>query len=84
MTITEPVEPTIASAFGRSASHVKRRARQEWRLIPIGLKGRVARVLVVYLRKPSRIRAEPFNLGARYLCSQQDQKRISGDLKVIA
>ena len=48
-TITEPVEPTLASVFGRSSFHMKRRARQEWRLIPIGLRGRVLKVLVVYL-----------------------------------
>lgn len=47
--ITEPVEPTIESVFGLRSFHVKHRARHEWRLIPIGLRGKVLRVLVVYL-----------------------------------
>lgn len=51
-TITEPVEPTIESVFGQlGAFHVKRRRREEWRLIPIGLRGKMLRVLVVYLNR---------------------------------
>jgi hypothetical protein len=33
---------------------VKQRYREEWRLIPIGLRGKVLRVLVVYLRTKTR------------------------------
>lgn len=48
-TIAEPVEPTIESVFGPSF-HVKhRRARQEWRLIPVGFRGAFRRVLVVWI-----------------------------------
>lgn len=51
-TIAEPVESTVESVFGGYLFPMKRRARHEWRLIPIGLRGKVLRVLVVYLGRP--------------------------------
>jgi hypothetical protein len=52
-TIAEPVEPTVESVFGLRFR--LKRARQEWRLIRIGFRGKVLRVLVVYLNRKAAV-----------------------------
>jgi hypothetical protein len=50
--MTVRAEPTVGSVFGNLQRKLAgSRCRHEWRLIPIGLRGKVLRVLVVYLNR---------------------------------